>query len=272
MTLTDPALALDALPDSLFLIECVEVCDSTNASLLARAAEGAPSALVLVADRQTAGRGRRGREWMSTPEGSLTFSVLWRLSPTRMGGLSLAIGLALLYALEKLGARHLALKWPNDLLFLPPNAATGATPGKLAGILVELASGHEKTEMAVVIGMGLNLSLPQGFTTSAAGLDNSLAIMPSRERLLAEILVETRRVLAVLEEQGFAALRAEWQARHAHQNCPVVLQDAGRIEAEGICRGVDEEGALLLEIPGKPGLSRFFAGDLSLRPKQEEKA
>ncbi|MCL2074952.1 MAG: biotin--[acetyl-CoA-carboxylase] ligase [Betaproteobacteria bacterium] len=261
MTLINPALVREAWPDAdfPFLIESVETCDSTNARLLARAAEDAP--FVLVADRQTAGRGRQGKAWESTPEGSLTFSLLWRFAPSRIGGLSLAIGLALLRALERLGAKHLSLKWPNDLIFAPP----GAESGKLAGILIELASGADKT--AVVIGIGLNLFPPQGF--AAAGLADCLPAMPSRNRLLAEILVDARQVLVVLEEHGFSALREEWQARHAYQNCAVILQNAGNVEAGGICRGVDAEGALLLEMSGK--LSRFFAGDLSMRPKPEER-
>jgi len=263
MALIDPARVHSALADAgfSFHIESLETCDSTNARLLLRAAD-APSALVLVADRQTAGRGRRERSWESTPEGSLTFSLLWHLPPEKIGGLSLAIGLALLRALNKFGARHLALKWPNDLLFTPPEAE----PGKLAGILVELATSGKK--MTVVIGIGLNLHRPTGM--AAAGLTDCLPAMPSREDLLAEILLQTGRVLAVVEDYGFAALRHEWQTHHAYQNCAVSLQDAGCIEVEGVCRGVDADGALLLEIPGKAGLTRFFAGDLSLRPKLEE--
>jgi len=249
-----------------FRVEAVASCDSTNARLLARAAGGEPSALVLVADRQTAGRGRRGRVWTSTPEGSLTFSILWRLTPKRISGLSLAIGLALLNALEKLGASHLTLKWPNDLLYAPPDR----TPGKLAGILVELASGGRDT--AVVIGVGLNLFVPHGLPNPAAGLIDCLPVLPSRAQLLTEILTQAHRMLVTLETHGFAALREAWQARHLYQNRPVLLLDAGHTEVAGICRGVDEEGTLLLEIAGQPGTSRFFAGELSLRPKLEESA
>lgn len=254
--------------DAPFRIERVTSCDSTNARLLARAAAGEPSALVLVAERQTAGRGRRGRVWESTPEGSLTFSILWRLAPEKLGGLSLALGLALLYALEKLGAQHLTLKWPNDLLYAPPDAPSG----KLAGILVELAPGGGKTDMAVVIGIGLNLFLPHGLSNRAAGLVDCLPVLPSRSQLLTEILVEAHRMLVTLEKHGFAALRAAWQERHFYQNRAVLLQDAGHTEVEGICRGVDAEGTLLLEMAGQPGTSRFFAGELSLRPKLEDVA
>jgi BirA family biotin operon repressor/biotin-[acetyl-CoA-carboxylase] ligase len=259
MTLINPVLVRKEASDAdfPFLIESLATCDSTNSHLLARAAE---NALVLVADRQTKGRGRQGKIWESTPEGSLTFSVLWHLNPSRIGGLSLAVGLALLCALEKLGARHLALKWPNDLLFSPP----GVTPGKLAGVLIELASRNEKT--AAVIGIGLNLFSPRGF--SGAGLIDTLPAMPSRNLLLAGILAEMRQILTTMETHGFSSLRDEWQARHAYQDCAVTLEDEGSIKAHGICRGVDEEGALLLEIEGK--LSRFFVGDLSLRPEIEE--
>ncbi|MDR1848518.1 MAG: biotin--[acetyl-CoA-carboxylase] ligase [Zoogloeaceae bacterium] len=258
--------------DAPFRIERVASCDSTNARLLSRAAAGEPSALVLVAERQTAGRGRRGRVWESTPEGSLTFSILWRLAPEKLGGLSLALGLALLYALEKLGAQHLTLKWPNDLLYAPPDAASDKLPGKLAGILVELAPGGGKTDMAVVIGIGLNLFLPHGLSNRAAGLVDCLPVLPSRSQLLTEILVEAHRMLVTLEKHGFAALRAAWQERHFYQNRAVLLQDAGQAEVEGICRGVDDTGTLLLEMAGQPGTSRFFAGELSLRPKLEDVA
>jgi BirA family biotin operon repressor/biotin-[acetyl-CoA-carboxylase] ligase len=263
MALIDPVRVRKALADAgaYFHIESLDSCDSTNACLLIRIAEGAPSGLVLTADRQTAGRGRRERSWKSTPEGSLTFSMLWRFAPGKIGGLSLAIGLALLYALEKFGAKHLALKWPNDLLFVPPEAESG----KLAGILIELVPVDKK--VAVVIGIGLNLCSPDGIP--AAGLADCLPLMPPRDELLVAILLELQRALAVLEAHGFAALRHEWQTRHAYQDCAVNLQDSGCVKAEGICRGVDDEGALLLEIPGTIELSRFFAGDLSLRPKLE---
>jgi biotin-[acetyl-CoA-carboxylase] ligase BirA-like protein len=129
-----------------FDIDVLDSCDSTNAVLLARAEAGAPSGTVVIANEQTAGRGRRGRSWFASRGDSLTFSLLWRFAPgTAPAGLSLAVGLAVAQALEKVGAGGTALKWPNDIL---------KDGRKLGGILVELLPGAPH---AAVIGIGINL-------------------------------------------------------------------------------------------------------------------
>ncbi|MFN4148820.1 MAG: biotin--[acetyl-CoA-carboxylase] ligase, partial [Rhodocyclaceae bacterium] len=131
-----------------FDVELLPECASTNALLLARAEAGAPSGTVVIAETQTAGRGRRGRAWHSTPGDSLTFSLLWRFAPATLPlGLSLATGVAVTNALKKIGAGDTALKWPNDIL---------KDGRKLAGILVELVP---NVPHAAVIGIGLNLRL-----------------------------------------------------------------------------------------------------------------
>ncbi|MBP8162925.1 MAG: biotin--[acetyl-CoA-carboxylase] ligase, partial [Propionivibrio sp.] len=114
-----------------FDVDSLAECASTNTELLVHAERGAPSGSVLVADRQTAGRGSRGRSWLASPEASLTFSVLWRFEGglERMSGLSLAVGVAVVEALEACGAAGVKLKWPNDILH---------QDAKLGGILVEL--------------------------------------------------------------------------------------------------------------------------------------
>lgn len=242
-----------------FDVDAVDSCDSTNARLLERAAAGAPSGSVLVADRQSAGRGRRGRPWVSSPEDSLTFSLLWRWSadPARLAGLSLAVGLALARALESLGARGLGLKWPNDLLF---RGAAG--DAKLAGILVELAA--DRRGMQVVIGIGLNLRAPQVSEQIVAGLADCCPALPERHQLLAALLAELALTLELFAREGFLPLRSDWQVRHLWQDQAVCLLEAGQLLAQGLCRGVDAEGALLLETAA--GQQRFLAGDLSLRP------
>ena len=132
-----------------FDVDVLDTCASTNAELLARAETGAASGTVLVANEQTAGRGRRGRSWIASPGDSLTFSLLWRFAPgTAPAGLSLAVGLAVARALQKVGAGDTALKWPNDIL---------RNRRKLGGILVELLPGAPH---AAVIGIGINLHLP----------------------------------------------------------------------------------------------------------------
>lgn len=240
-----------------FDVDSVEQCDSTNSELLRRAAQGAPSGSLLVADQQSAGRGRRGRDWHSTPEESLTFSLLWRFDgpASRLSGLSLAVGVAVAVALEKLGATGVALKWPNDVLL---------NDGKLAGILVELSS--ERRGTLAVIGIGLNLRTPAiDLPQATRGLAEAIQPLPDRHQILAELLIALGSTLDRFAHGGFADLQTAWQGRHAWQNKPVrVLIDSDH-STSGRCLGADSDGALLLETEN--GTQRFLSGDLSLRPQ-----
>ncbi len=264
-----------------FDVDALLECGSTSDVLAARAARGAPSGSVVVAERQLAGRGRRGRNWRSwtgAPEKSLTFSLLWRFSMQAGGtagsggnpnlaGLSLAVGVAVARALEALQVPGIALKWPNDILM-----TVGDTPGKLGGILVELSTTRQATE--AIIGIGLNLDLPpkpaEGERDSAAFVlppAALAAVAPEIERhvLLARLLIELLRVLETFSVNGFAVLRDEWQRRHAWQDRPVaLLGEQGEILSEGRCLGVDTDGLLLLATDS--GNERIVSGDISLRP------
>ena len=243
-----------------FDVDALAECESTNSLLLERAEQGAPSGSVIVADRQTAGRGSRGRSWLSTPESSLTFSVLWRFerSIEHLSGLSLAVGVAVINALEACGASGVTLKWPNDILY---------DDAKLGGILVEMLSEDEAT--LAIVGIGLNLSLPENswsgddFALPPAALDEMLLDMPDRHALLAELLIELAHVFDIFAGGGFAALRDQWHARHAWQKRPVSLQRDGKVLKEGICHGADIDGALLLKTDA--GIERCLSGDVSLR-------
>lgn len=235
-----------------FDADWLPVCASTNAVLLARAEAGAPSGSVVVAGNQTAGRGRRGRTWLSASGDSLTFSLLWRFSPgTAPLGLSLAAGLAVVQALEKLGADGTALKWPNDVL-------KGGK--KLAGILVELVPGQIH---AAVIGIGLNLRLPTALPAEVRATAAALDLPTERHELLAALLIELRKVLEHYAQGGFATLRDQWLARHAFQDAPVRLLSDFAPPREGVCRGVDVDGALLFETAGR--VERILSGAVSLR-------
>jgi BirA family biotin operon repressor/biotin-[acetyl-CoA-carboxylase] ligase len=241
-----------------FTVEALAACGSTSSLLLERARQGAPSGLVLIADEQTAGRGRRGRSWLSSPSAGLTFSLLWRFSGgvTRLAGLSLAVGLAVAHALKRIGATGVGLKWPNDILL---------DGGKLGGILVELES--VPAGMLAVIGIGLNLQMPpigeEEFIHPPAALSQALSPLPDRHRLLADLMIELAAVLDRFDAGGFAVLRADWQQQHAWQNRPVRLLDGDRIDRQGICLGADEDGALLLQTAN--GIERCLSGDVSLR-------
>lgn len=245
-------------------VDVLAECDSSNSVLLERAGRAAPSGSVVVAERQTAGRGRRGRVWRAAPGDSLTFSLLWRFTGdvSRLAGLSLAVGVALARGLESCGVRGVALKWPNDLLL---------DGGKLGGVLIELAS--ERGACAAVIGIGINLQAPpanDGFALPARSLAGA-GYAPDIHVLLAALLDSLTATLDVFAADGFAALREDWQARHVWQGQPVRLLDTANGEdaaatatlAEGVCLGADADGALILATAA--GEQRFLVGDLSLR-------
>jgi BirA family biotin operon repressor/biotin-[acetyl-CoA-carboxylase] ligase len=242
------AAALGPL-SSRFDVDVVTECESTNTTLLARA-DGSPSGTVLVAERQTAGRGRMGRQWHAEPDASLTFSLLHKLPRGIVpSGLSLAVGVGIAEALRELGVDGVALKWPNDIL---------RDHRKLGGILIELASS------AAIVGVGLNLrlptELPDDVRDNAAALERDI----DRNELLARLLVSLHGVLHEFGVGGFAALRERWLALNAYADEPVRILSEYSPPLEGRCAGVDADGALLLKTTG--GVQRVISGDVSLRP------
>lgn len=242
-----------------FQLELLDTCGSTNTLLLERARSGAPSGSVLACELQSAGRGRRGNTWQSGLGGSLTFSLLWRYTQGAAGlsGLSLAAGVACARALASLGIAGVQLKWPNDLLH---------AGRKLGGILIEV-QGDAAGPCAVVIGIGLNLRLRAGLRTAIAQAVTDLASigerLPQRNRLLGAALIELEQVLTQFAQHGFAPLREEWMARHAHQGRPVTLSLGAGGTIAGVAAGVAEDGALLLDTAR--GQERFVNGEVSLR-------
>ena len=241
-----------------FDIEILPQAASSNTLLLQRAALGAPGGSVLAVELQTAGRGRIGRTWYSGLGNALTFSLLWRFDCglNALSGLSLAVAVAILRALHQFGASSLRLKWPNDIL---------APQGKLGGVLIE-AQGDMLGPSAVVIGVGLNCSLPtsleQRIDQPASALDEVCAAMPTRNHLLAAVLQEMAHVLDEFARGGFAALRTEWEQYHAHQNLPIQLHLADGSSVSGIVRGVSDNGELRLETDH--GVRCFNSGEVGV--------
>lgn len=249
--------AIRALSHAGVAVEVVSETGSTNADLLARAAI-LEAPLLLVAEHQSAGRGRAGRSWLSSPEASLTFSLAWKFDggPQALIGLPLAIGVALAEALGALG-QPVQLKWPNDLL---------KDGDKLAGILVETQSAPGGGTWTV-IGIGLNLSMPDELE---ARLGRSAAALPwlarmERDALMAALLDGLAGALREFAARGFAAFAARWNLRHAWQGETVVLLDQGVVRQEGRAAGVDDSGRLLLDTA--EGRVTVMAGDVSLRVK-----
>jgi BirA family biotin operon repressor/biotin-[acetyl-CoA-carboxylase] ligase len=246
-----------ALSGSGVAVEVVSETGSTNADLLARA-QRLPAPLLLIAEHQTAGRGRAGRSWLSEPGNSLTFSLAWRFEGglQRLTGLPLAVGVALAETLTRLG-QQVQLKWPNDLL---------KDGDKLAGILVETAAGVDGATWAV-IGIGLNLVMPDELEQRigrAAAAVPWLARM-DRDTLMAAILDGLAGALGQFGQAGFGAFAARWNLLHAWQGQLVTLLDRGEVLHEGLAAGVDDAGRLLLDTG--QGRMTIVAGDVSLRVK-----
>ncbi len=236
-------------------VEVVSETGSTNADLLARAPRLSGN-LLLVAERQSAGRGRAGRSWLSADGGSLTFSLAWRFEAPlhALRGLPLAVGVALAEALGSMDVK-VQLKWPNDLL------KDGA---KLAGVLIETEAGADGALWAI-IGVGLNLSLPDELE---AAIGRPVANAPwlakmDRDALMAALLAQLARSLRQFEAEGFAAFAARWNRLHAWSGCEVAVQDGACVLQQGLAAGVDDSGALLLDTAA--GRVAIMAGDVSLR-------
>ncbi|WER46126.1 biotin--[acetyl-CoA-carboxylase] ligase [Cupriavidus sp. WKF15] len=257
-----------ALPQALqgWALELVEETGSTNAdlTLACRQAPWSDAAILRLAYRQTAGRGRQGRPWQG--QAGLTFSVALplALAPSQLSGLSLAVGLALAQALGDvdagLGAR-VGLKWPNDLQI---------DGRKLAGILIEAVPAGPQRVWAVV-GIGLNLvrdpQMEVALGRKLAGVAEAVPGFDAQRDatgLLAAVLARLGAMRELFLAQGFAPMAAQWSALDAYRDQPVRLLHDGQVLAEGMARGVDGDGHLLLETPA--GLERITSGELSLRP------
>lgn len=241
-------------------LEILNSVESTNTLALQRAQAGAPSATVIAAEWQTAGRGRQGRAWYAGIGGGLTFSMVWRFAHGAgfLSGLSLAAGVALARGLQTLGVADAGLKWPNDVVW---------RGRKLAGILIEM-QGDALGPGCAVIGIGVNVRLSEAVRSridqAAADLESACGRMLDRNVVLALLLTELHSVLEAFARGGFAPLRAEWQRHHAYQDerVSMILPD-GRRES-GVARGVGEDGALL--VATRAGVRRYHSGEISLRP------
>ncbi|MEK7876610.1 MAG: biotin--[acetyl-CoA-carboxylase] ligase [Pseudomonadota bacterium] len=247
---------------SRFVLDVLDSTESTNSSLLARAASAATGS-VIAAEWQTHGRGRRGRPWHSMPGAALTFSLLWRFQQGAgfLSGLSLAVGVAVCRALAALGVGEAGLKWPNDVLW---------RGRKLAGILIEM-QGDMLGPSAAVIGIGLNCRLPGALRDRidqpVADLAAACGGAPDRNRVLALLLIELARVLDEFGRSGFALLRDEWQCRHVWQGKAVRIALPDGAEVSGTADGVADDGTFL--ITTNTGQRRFHSGDVSVRANNE---
>ncbi len=233
--------------------------DSTNAEALRRVADGAASGLVCTAEQQTAGRGRRGRQWVSPFARNIYLSLVWEFNggAAALEGLSLATGVAVAQSLQDVGVAGVQLKWPNDILFAGE---------KLGGILLEM-SGDAAGTCQVVVGIGLNVAMPAAQATTIdqpwTDLESVAARATGRNELLSALLNRLLPMLNTFGQSGFAAWRDQWLALDANADANVVMQLGDR-QVAGIARGVDERGAMRLETT--TGIQLLHGGEISLRP------
>jgi BirA family biotin operon repressor/biotin-[acetyl-CoA-carboxylase] ligase len=233
-----------------FTVEVLAQIDSTNTELMRRARAGRAEPVLLVTESQTAGRGRLGREWHSTPGDSLTFSLGLTLAPADWSGLSLAVGVAIAEALHP----QIRIKWPNDLWI---------DDRKLAGILIETATstaGEAQGPRYTVIGVGINVRPPgKGAAPAAAALDELLPGLDAGE-VLQRIAKPLADAVKAFEAHGFAPFHVRFDARDLLRDRAVTLSD-GRA---GTAHGTTANGGLLVHTAA--GMATVTSSEVSVRP------
>ncbi len=247
-------------------LEIHDDIDSTNAQLLRAGQAGAPSGTLCLAERQTAGRGRRGRAWVSPFGANLYLSLLWRYpgGPGELGGLSLAAGAALARVLEGAGVADIGLKWPNDLLW---------RRRKLGGLLLEVAAEAQGPSL-LVVGLGLNTQLRgdqvQGIDQPWVDLDEILGPRGySRNQLAAHLAEALTATLEAYGREGLAPFLPLWDRYDRYRGEEVEIRLGDRL-VRGIQAGITAQGTLRLEVAGETRI--FHSGEVSLRLAHPETA
>ena len=229
-----------------FTVEVLPEIDSSNTELMRRARAGQVEPTLLVAEHQSAGRGRMGRDWLGSPGATLTFSLGMLLAPQDWSGLSLAVGLSVAQSLDA----RLQIKWPNDLWL---------DGRKLCGILIETASvGGSRY---AVIGIGINI-LPrsaEGLRTAPAALVECLPGIDA-PAALQRVVLPLVQAIQTFCANGFAPLRDAYAARCALRGQTVVCTDG----TTGFCQSVDASGALLVHTSA--GVKKISSAEVSVRP------
>lgn len=230
---------------------------STNQLAMEKAIQG-ESGYVCSAEQQTAGRGRRGRPWVSPFAANVYLSTVWEFTggAAALEGLSLAVGTAVIKALNRLGLEGAQLKWPNDIV---------VADKKLAGILIEMV-GDAAGPCFAVIGIGVNVRMPKSAVDQIDQpfIDvNSLTESPvQRSAVIGELLNTILPLLSEFEVTGFKAYKDDWMALHAYQDQEVFMRLGDTVEY-GVARGVDDTGAIVVDTA--MGRRHFNGGEVSLR-------
>ena len=237
-------------------VEAVAETGSTNLDLMQRTSQLRVPTL-RVAENQTAGRGRAGRSWLSSPGGVLTFSVAWHFAKPAhsLSAVPLVVGVAVAECVRQIGVQ-VHLKWPNDVL---------KEGKKLAGILVESSPAPDGGTW-VVIGLGLNLHMPTKLEQEIgqAVADSAWLAQMDKNDLLAQLAHAIGRAMQVFDEYGFAVFVDRWNQLHAYAGQAVRIVEAEQVLHQGLALGIDDMGRLLLQVDGNT--VAIHSGDVSLRP------
>jgi len=239
-------------------LEIHDQIDSTNRYLVERSQNNGLSGSVCFAEYQTDGKGRRGRQWVSPYGCNIYLSILWRFQqgPAAISGLSLAIGVAVIRALKQHQVADIGLKWPNDIY---------SQGKKLGGILVEV-SGETDGPCSAVIGLGLNLFLPEAKAQGITQAWTDLTKITGQKRLFRNKLAGTLLnhllpVIAEYEGIGIHAYLDEWRDYDCLSGQAATLF-VGQQQFEGMVRGIDDNGMLLIERPDG-SIQTFASGEVS---------
>lgn len=253
------AAALNEQSRSLInVLEIHHQIDSTNRYLVEQARDKTCSGWVCFAERQTAGKGRRGREWVSPFGSNIYLSIAWQFPQggAAIAGLSLAVGVAVVRALRDQQLHDVGLKWPNDIY---------SQGKKLGGILIEV-SGEVDGSCNAVIGVGLNLFLPENKASSITQAWTDITTITGqrpvfRNALAGGLLNHLLPVIASFEEQGIGAYLDEWRRYDCLRGLPATLFIAQNT-IEGIVEGVNDSGLLLLK-RADGNVQAFASGEVS---------
>ena len=239
-------------------VEVLNEIDSTNAYLVRESTDSVSSARACFAEFQSAGRGRRGRHWLSPFGTNIYLSVCWHFesTPEVLQGLSLSLGVQAARAIASCHIEGVMLKWPNDLVW---------NGRKLGGILVEM-TGESSGPWRIVAGIGLNVGMPRALGSSIGqpwtNLSSATQTEVGRNQLAGRLLHHVLLGLARFSREGFQPFRDEWQRLDAMRGQRVIL-DTGNGVMHGLAQGVDDTGSLLLSTRGE--VRRFVSGDISVK-------
>jgi len=238
-------------------LDIFDEIESTNQHLLQQANSGLATGTLCLAEFQHSGRGRRGRNWVSPYGSNIYLSLLWRFNDgtARLGGLSLAVAVALMRLLTELGVQNAGIKWPNDIL---------VGEKKLAGILLDVA-GESNGPCHVVIGVGLNFHMVAGANNEIGQpwIDlHQLGVELGRNEVAGRLAHHLLLTVREYQHSGLGAFVDEWLQWDLTRDSEVAIYHGSEAQ-HGIARGIDERGMLLVE--SASGTRSYASGEVSLR-------